>query len=340
MKLKLKKLEEEKKKQEESLKNDVNKLQNKIKELNSEIEDLKNENSKDRTDYLENVKEISRQNDLYKKIIDIMLNNNQFKKICEMSRYLEDDDKWKIQPFSILNNKLNLANVNPSQVETFIEGNISKRELVIDGVINDSSKKVIFQNYDNNDNISPREDDNSEKLNLNLINRSNNKDDDKKINFRLTKDKIALDAGNELKSNGFGDAFSYTDQNSINVFNHSSFTNIVGNTRTITMGLGQDITDGINNTNTVISSFILGVHFGFHPISYMFSFFISFNNTGESILGPSCSSDATQISKNIVLIDNNPTKYLIEVWKYNHKFIDAYFKGNAKNSIYQRESIH
>ncbi len=197
---KMEKLRIQKEKEEELLKNDVNKLQEKIKELNSEIEDLKNENSKDRTDYLENVKEISRQNDLYKKIIDIMLNNNQFKKICEMSRYLEDDDKWKIQPFSILNNKLNLANVNPSQVETFIEGNISKRELVIDGVINDSSKKVIFQNYDNNDNISPREDDNSEKLNLNLINRSNNKDDDKKINFRLTKDKIALDAGNELKS--------------------------------------------------------------------------------------------------------------------------------------------
>ena len=83
---KMKKLKEQKDKEEELLKNNVNKIHSKIKELNSEIEDIKNENSKDRTDYLENVKEISRENDLYKKIIDILLNNNQFKKICEKRR--------------------------------------------------------------------------------------------------------------------------------------------------------------------------------------------------------------------------------------------------------------
>ncbi len=38
------------------------------------------------------------------------------------TRYKEDDDKWKINPFSILYDTLNLANVKPSQVETFIEG--------------------------------------------------------------------------------------------------------------------------------------------------------------------------------------------------------------------------
>ena len=200
---KLQKLKEQKEKEEELLKNDKNKLQEKIKELNSEIEDLKNENSKDRTDYLENVKEISRQNDLYKKIIDVMLNNNQFKKICEMSRYIEDDDKWKIKPFSLVSNKLNFANVKPSQIETFIEGNISKRELVIDGVVNDNSKKIIFQNYDDNENFFQREYEDSSKSHLNVINNNwtNNKDnDDKKKNLRLTKDKIVLDADEPLKS--------------------------------------------------------------------------------------------------------------------------------------------
>ena len=54
--LKIKKLQEQKEKEEVLLKNDVNKLQEKIKELNSEIYDLKNENSKDREDYLENIK--------------------------------------------------------------------------------------------------------------------------------------------------------------------------------------------------------------------------------------------------------------------------------------------
>ena len=60
-----------------------------------------------------------------------MLNNNQFKKICEMSFYM-------------LNNKLDFANVKHSQVETFIQRNISKKELLIYQEINDSSKKVIY----------------------------------------------------------------------------------------------------------------------------------------------------------------------------------------------------
>ena len=93
---KMKKLQEQKEKEEELLKNDANKLQEKIKELNSEIEDLKNEGAKDRIDYLENVKEISKENDLYKKIIYGILSENQFKKICEMSRYIEDDNLWKM----------------------------------------------------------------------------------------------------------------------------------------------------------------------------------------------------------------------------------------------------
>ena len=200
--LKLKRLQEQKEKEEELLKNDVNKLQEKIKELNSEIEDLKTENSKDRTDYLENVKEISKENDLYKKIIDIIFNNNQYIKICEMSRYIEDDDKWKIQPFSMKENKLNFVHVLPSQVDTFIEGNIAKRELIING-ISDASKKIIFQNYED-ENITPRENNTNSlgKLKLNINNSKSNLklNDDKRINLRVTKDKFLLDAGNQAKS--------------------------------------------------------------------------------------------------------------------------------------------
>ena len=64
-----------------------------------------------------------------------------------MSRYIGDDNLWKIKPFSIKENKLAFSNINPSQVDTFIEGNIAKRELIIDG-INENSKKIIFKNYD------------------------------------------------------------------------------------------------------------------------------------------------------------------------------------------------
>ena len=204
---KMKKIQEQKAKEEELLKNDANKLQEKIKELNAEIEDLKNENSKDRTDYLENVKGISKENDLYRKIINIMFNENQFKKLCEMSRYLDDEDKWKIQPFTVKEKKLTFANVKPYQVETFIENNISKRELVMDG-INVNPKKVIFQNYgdDDNENLSHKDDEDNEdfegkkKLNKNNSKANYRNSDDKRLNFRSTKDKFIIDAGNQTKT--------------------------------------------------------------------------------------------------------------------------------------------
>ena len=100
----------------------------------------------------------------------------------------------------MMNDTLNFANVKPSQVETFIEGNLSKRELVIDKVIKDSSKNVIFQNYDN-DNLSLKENSNINRGKINIINNRINKkeNDDKRINLRVSKDKFIIDAGNELK---------------------------------------------------------------------------------------------------------------------------------------------
>ena len=198
---KMKKLQEQKEKEEELLKNDANKLQEKIKELNSEIEDLKNEGAKDRIDYLENVKEISKENDLYKKIIYGILSENQFKKICEMSRYIEDDNLWKIKPFSIKENKLAFSNVNPSQVDTFIEGNIAKRDLIIEGGFNDNDKKIIFKNYGDDENDSQNKPEKNNNLTVKKLNDLSTHKllDDKRINLRVSKEKFLLDAGNQNK---------------------------------------------------------------------------------------------------------------------------------------------
>ena len=198
---KMKKLQEQKEKEEELLKNDANKLQEKIKELNSEIEDLKNEGAKDRIDYLENVKEISKENDLYKKIIYGILSENQFKKICEMSRYIEDDNLWKIKPFSIKENKLAFSNVNPSQVDTFIEGNIAKRDLIIEGEFNDNDKKIIFKNYGDDENDSQNKPEKNNNLTAKKLNDLSTHKllDDKRINLRVSKEKFLLDAGNQNK---------------------------------------------------------------------------------------------------------------------------------------------
>ena len=218
---KMKKLQEQKEKEEELLKNDANKLQEKIKELNSEIEDLKNEGAKDRIDYLENVKEISKENDLYKKIIYGILSENQFKKICEMSRYIEDDNLWKIKPFTIKENKLAFSNLNPSQVDTFIEGNIAKRDLVING-INESQKKIIFKNYgddeDDTQQIKPEKNINNTAKKLNEL--PNYKlVDDKRINLRVSKEKFLLDAGNQMKPKDLRDLRKTVPENNNNGVN-------------------------------------------------------------------------------------------------------------------------
>ena len=221
MEKKMQKLQEQKEKEEELLKNDANKLQEKIKELNSEIEDLKNEGAKDRIDYLESVKEISKENDLYKKIIYELLNENQFKKICEMSRYIEDDNLWKIKPFTIKENKLAFSNVNPSQVDTFIEGNIAKRDLVING-INESQKKIIFKNYgddeDDTQQIKPEKNVNNTAKKLNEL--PNYKlVDDKRINLRVSKEKFLLDAGNQMKPKDLRDLRKTVPENNNNGVN-------------------------------------------------------------------------------------------------------------------------
>ena len=134
MEEKLKKLEEEKLKEEESLKNDVNKLQAKIKELNSEINDLKLDNARDRTDYNEEVKSIYRNNQFYREIIRYMLSDTELKQIIDLSKYVEEEEKWNVQNFSLKEKSLALPTM----------------KLGLPGMNNkNSSKQIIFQNYDN-----------------------------------------------------------------------------------------------------------------------------------------------------------------------------------------------
>ena len=287
MEKKMKKLQEQKEKEEELLKNDANKLQEKIKELNSEIEDLKNEGAKDRTDYLESVKEISKENDLYKKIINVIFNENQYKKICEMSRYIEDDNLWKIKPFSLKENKLVFSNVNPSQVDTFIEGNIAKRDLIIDG-FNDHPKKIIFKNYGDDEEESPpiikpeKNINNSSAKKLNDL-QNYKLVDDKRINLRVSKDKFLLDAGNPNKQKDLRDLRKTVPENNapgVNLFlmnkkerekfeelsnfggnNNNKYMNIFkkGNNgkikwglhNTVNLNLGDGLPPNIGNINTI-----------------------------------------------------------------------------------------
>ena len=170
MEEKLKKLEEEKRKEEESLKNDVNKLQAKIKELNTEISDLRIDNSRDRTDYNEGVKAIYRDNQFYREIIRYMLSDTELKKIIDMSKYNEEEEKWDVQSFSLKEKSLALPTMklgNPG-----LAGNRYQKRV--------SNKHVIFQNYDNNEIEENINDENvdeniiSKKMSKNISNISKN----------------------------------------------------------------------------------------------------------------------------------------------------------------------
>ena len=211
MDLKLKKLEEEKNKEEESLKNDVNKLQNKIKELNSEIEDLKLDNSKDRTDYMEGVRAIYRNNQFYREIIRYMLSDEELKKIIELSKYNEEDEKWDVQSFSLEEKSLALPSVKLGLGGGFGTNGFGGQKK------NGGNKQIIFQNYGNENNNNNNDDENhynndedfdyNEQKIMEMKNSKKNKElsryDDQinnRINFRMSKDKIVVDGKRQAKS--------------------------------------------------------------------------------------------------------------------------------------------
>ena len=209
MEEKLKKLEEEKRKEEESLKKDANKLQDKIKQLNSEIEDLKLDNSKDRTDYMEGVRAIYRNNQFYREILRYMLSDSELKQIIDMSKYVEDEDKWHVQTFSLQEKTLALPTVKLGQIGG---GRFSDLK-------NGGNKQIIFQNYgdENNNNDDYNNNDNynnndeyeendhndlkSSKSNKKLkeINRYDDQINNR-INFRMSKEKFFVDGKRQAKS--------------------------------------------------------------------------------------------------------------------------------------------
>ena len=179
MEEKFKKLEEEKKKEEESLKNDVNKLQAKLKELKSEINDLRIDNATTRNDYNEEVKSIYRNNQFYREIIRYMLSDTELKKIIDMSKYNEEEDKWDVQSFSLKEKSLALPTMKLGGNGINGSNRYQKR----------SSKQVIFQNYGEiEENIN--NDINNENININ-INKNmlpNPRDVRKKVSNRRPKE--------------------------------------------------------------------------------------------------------------------------------------------------------
>jgi kinesin family protein 3/17 len=150
------KLEEEKLKEEQNLKNNVNALKQKVKDLKNEIEDLKFDNLKDKTDFLEEIKGINRDNLLYKGIIRFLLTENEVKKIIDLSSYNEESEKWSVHPFLIKEKKINLPSLSIPLVNNKRKNGGDMLKLNLGNhrkdYNNENDNNGSDENYDENDN--------------------------------------------------------------------------------------------------------------------------------------------------------------------------------------------
>ena len=79
----------------------ISRLNEKIKFLDTEIRDLKYENERDKDDMVCTIKEVTKENKLYYGILKMVLTENEIKKIIDFSSWKEENEEWKIHPFSI-----------------------------------------------------------------------------------------------------------------------------------------------------------------------------------------------------------------------------------------------
>jgi hypothetical protein len=108
-------IEAKRKEDEEMNQNDVNRLKNKVKYLESEIRDLRYENERDREDMVDTIRVLNKENKLYLGMLKMMLSDVEIKKIGELSKWSEDNEEWRVQPYSFKEKKVQFPNIKPHQ---------------------------------------------------------------------------------------------------------------------------------------------------------------------------------------------------------------------------------
>lgn len=93
----------------------INKLRKKLKYYESEIRDLKYENERDKEDMVGTIKELNKESKLYAGISKMILSENEIKRILEVSLWNEDNEEWKIKPFSFHDKKVNFPGIKAHQ---------------------------------------------------------------------------------------------------------------------------------------------------------------------------------------------------------------------------------
>jgi len=112
-------------------------LKEKNKFLESEIRDLKYEIEKDKDEIISSTKESNKENKLYLGILKMILTDNEIKKIIDFSSWKEENEEWKIHPFSLnhkeTNGPLNFPSLKGFQINDFLKNEFENRDLVFDG---------------------------------------------------------------------------------------------------------------------------------------------------------------------------------------------------------------
>ena len=65
---------------------------------------------------MEGVKAIYRNNQFYREILKYMLSDEELQKIRDLSKYIEDEDKWNVQSFTLQEKSLALPTVKLGQL--------------------------------------------------------------------------------------------------------------------------------------------------------------------------------------------------------------------------------
>lgn len=93
----------------------MNKMKNKIRHLENEIKDLKFENEIEREENTYALKEYYKDFKFYQGVTKFILTEKELKSIVELSKWKEDNEEWRIQPFNFREKKINLPSIRPHQ---------------------------------------------------------------------------------------------------------------------------------------------------------------------------------------------------------------------------------
>jgi len=68
---------------------------------------------------LDTIRALTKENKLYVGLLKVILSESEIKKLSELSKWNEDNEEWRIQPFSLREKKVQLPSIKPHQSKKF-----------------------------------------------------------------------------------------------------------------------------------------------------------------------------------------------------------------------------